>query len=169
LEGHGKDGVPMVDRRGARRARRRAVAVARPVVRAIADTARDTMMDPFWAQLAQLEDDERAPLVDIQDRGGYLVVVAEMPGIPKDKVKVEATEDRLDIRGENVLACELDVAEYSYLCNERTQTNFHRVVPLPEKVVPDDVTARIADGVLVVNLPKQKPKGKEKSVPVKIA
>jgi len=159
----------MVDRRGARRARRRAAAVARPVVRAIADTARDTMMDPFWAQLAQLEDDERAPLVDIQDRGGHLVVVAEMPGIPKDRVKVEATEDRLDIRGENVLACELDTAEYSYLCNERTQTNFHRVVPLPEKVVPDGVTARIADGVLVVNLPKQKPKGKERSVPVKVA
>jgi len=159
----------MVDKRVARRARRRAAAVARPVVRAIADTARETMMDPFWAQLAQLDEDERAPLVDIQDRGGHLVVVAEMPGIPKDKVKIEATEDRLDIRGENVLACELDTADYAYLCNERTQTNFHRVVPLPEKVVAEGVTARIADGVLVVNLPKQRPKGKEKSVPVKVS
>jgi len=169
LEGRSKDGVPMVDRRAARKARRRAAAVARPVVRAIANTARETMMDPFWAQLTQLEDDERAPLVDIQDRGGHLVVVAEMPGIPKDKVTVEATEDRLDIRGENVLACELDTAEYSYLCNERTQTNFHRVVPLPEKIIPADVTARIEDGVLVVKLPKQRPKGKAKSVPVKVA
>ncbi len=159
----------MVNRRGARRARRRAAAVARPVVRAIADTAREAMMDPFWAQLAQLDEDERAPLVDIQDRGGHLVVVAEMPGIPRDKVKVEATEDRLDIRGENVLACELDTADYAYLCNERTQTNFHRVVPLPEKVVAEGVTAKVADGVLVVDLPKQRPKGKERSVPVKVS
>jgi len=159
----------MVDKMGARKARRRAAIVDRPVVRAIANTARETMLDPFWAQMAQLEDDERAPLVDIQDRGDHLVVVAEMPGIPKDKVKIEATEDRLDIRGENVLACELDTAEYSYLCNERTQTNFHRVVPLPEKIVPESVTARIADGVLVVDLTKQKPKGKAKSVPVKVA
>jgi len=159
----------MVDKMGARRARRRAAVVDRPVVRAIANTARETMLDPFWAQMAQLEEDERAPLVDIQDRGGLFVVVAEMPGIPKDKVKIEATEDRLDIRGESVLACELDTAEYSYLCNERTQTNFHRVVPLPEKVIPGDVTARVENGVLVVNLPKQKPKGKVKPVPVKVA
>ena len=154
----------MANKRGSKGAPRRARVASRPIV----TPAREPMTDPFMAQLQQMDDDERLPLIDIQDRGDHLVIVAELPGIPKDRVKVDAMEDRLEISGENVLACELDVENYAYLCNERTQTNFHRVVPLPERVVPGKATARITDGVLVVSVPKLRPKERGKTVPVSV-
>jgi len=125
-------------------------------------------MDPFWAQLAEAEEGERLPLIDIQDREDHLLVIAEMPGIPKANVKLEVQEDRVEIRGEHALACEMDAADYAYLCNERTSTNFHRVVPLPLAVVPDKAKAKMTEGVLEIRLPKKSPKAAGRSVPVKI-
>jgi len=125
-------------------------------------------MDPFWAQLAEAEEGERLPLIDIQDRDDHLLVIAELPGIPKANVKLEVQEDRVEIRGESALACELDAQDYAYLCNERTSTNFHRVVPLPQAVVPDKAKAKMSEGVLEVRLPKKSPKAAGRSVPVKI-
>jgi|MudIll2142460700_1097286.scaffolds.fasta_scaffold602612_1 HSP20 family protein len=125
-------------------------------------------MDPFWAQLAEAEEGERLPLIDIQDRDDHLLVIAELPGIPKQNVKLEVQEDRIEIRGEHALACELGSSDYAYLCNERTSTNFHRVVPLPMAIVPDKAKAKMGEGVLEVRLPKKSPKAAGRSVPVKI-
>jgi HSP20 family protein len=125
-------------------------------------------MDPFWAQLAEAEEDERLPLIDVQDRGDHLLVIAEMPGIPKQDVSLQVREDRLEVHGEHMLACELDAVDYAYLCNERTSTNFHRVVPLPVSVVPDGAKAKMSDGVLEVRLPKKSPSSAGKSVALRV-
>lgn len=125
-------------------------------------------MDPFWAQLAEAEEDERLPLIDVQDRDDHLLVIAEMPGIPKQNVDLQVHEDRLEIHGEHMLACELDAVDYAYLCNERTSTNFHRVVPLPVSVVPDRAKAKMLDGVLEVRLPKKSPRAAGKTVALRV-
>jgi HSP20 family molecular chaperone IbpA len=41
-------------------------------------------------------------------------------------------------------------------------------VPLPERVVPGKATARVTDGVLVVSVPKLRPKERGKPVPVSV-
>jgi HSP20 family protein len=136
--------------------RRPARKTGRPAVREEPIRPDVMTMDPFWAQLAEAEEDERLPLID------------EMPGIPKQNVKLHVQEDKLEINGEHMLACELDAVDYAYLCNERTSTNFHRVVPLPLLVVPDRARAKMAEGVLEVRLPKKSPKAAGKAVALRV-
>ncbi len=129
--------------------------VRKKVIKAIKESLDETWEDPFWAQLEDAELDSRAPPIDIQDNEDHYLLIAEMPGIPKDKVDLKVQENIVEISGENVLECELGYEDLSYLCNERAITNFHRKVPLPTAVVPSRAEASMELGVLIVKLPKR--------------
>jgi len=139
--------------------------IRRRVQKELERSLADAYDDPFWAQLEELEEDVRIPPIDVQDHEDHFLIVAEMPGIPKDKVNVQVTESRVDIRGENALECDIDQMDTAYLCNERTITNFHRTVPLPKAVVPSEAEASMRMGVLTLKLPK---KAEDDSAPVSV-
>lgn len=139
--------------------------IRRRVQKELERSLADAYDDPFWAQLEELEEDVRIPPIDVQDHEDHFLIVAEMPGIPKDKVNVQVTESRVDIRGENALECDIDQMDTAYLCNERTITNFHRTVPLPKAVVPSGAEASMKMGVLTLKLPK---KAEDDSAPVSV-
>ena len=128
------------------------------ILKAVRESLADSLNDPYWAQLEDAELDARAPLIDIQDRDDHLLLVAEMPGIPKENVNINVTASQVEITGENVLACELDHDDLAYLCNERSMTSFHRTVPLPKAVLPDGAEASMENGILVIKLPKEMPR-----------
>ena len=94
----------------------------------------------------------RMPKVDIIDHPDAVVVRAELPGIDKDKVQLEASTDALLIRAE--MLKEQEEKGENYLRRERRMGSFQRVVPLPVEVKPDAVKARYRDGILEVTLPK---------------
>jgi len=55
----------------------------------------------------------------------------------------------------------------SHLCSERSYGHFNRVVPLRWTISVKDATAELADGVLVIHLPKLKDRrGSEFRVPI---
>ncbi|RLF12290.1 MAG: Hsp20/alpha crystallin family protein [Thermoprotei archaeon] len=87
--------------------------------------------------------EEREPLVDVIPGDRVVHVVAEMPGVSKEDIKLEATEDELVISAES----------------ERRK--YHKVVSLPVKVDPKSAKASYKNGVLEVTLNKaeEKPKG----------
>ena len=142
--------------------------VRKKVIKAVKESLADAWEDPFWAQLEDAELDARAPPIDIQDREDHFLVIAEMPGIPKEKVDLKVAENMVEITGENVLECELGHEDLAYLCNERAITNFHRKVPLPKAVVPDEAEASMELGVLIIRLPKR-PEPETASVKLEIA
>ena len=108
----------------------------------------------------------RQPLVDLSDKGGEYVVTAEVPGIPKDKLNIEVTEDGIEISGEAV--SEKETEEEGFVRRERHFSRFQRTLPFPEKIVPDKTDAELKDGLLTVKLPKAKPpERKTKKVQVK--
>jgi HSP20 family protein len=110
----------------------------------------------------------RQPLVDLADNGKEYLVKAEIPGIGKDDLKIEVSEDTLDISGETRTEEEEEDAETGYLRRERRYSSFHRSIPLPENVMTDKVEADLKDGVLTVKLPKAAPPEKKtKKVAVK--
>jgi HSP20 family protein len=129
--------------------------VRRRILKAVRESLAEKWDDPFWAQLEDAELDARSPLIDIQDRDDHYLLVAELPGIPKDKVDVKVHENMVEVTGENVLECELGHEDLAYLCNERSFTNFHRKVPLPNPVLPNTSEANMENGVLVIKLPKK--------------
>ena len=95
------------------------------------------------------------PQVEIFERDGELVVRADLPGLKKEDVKVELTDEGLTIEGER--RSEHEENGEGYYRSERNYGNFYRRVPLPEGVDPDDATAKFHDGVLEVTMPARKP------------
>ncbi len=76
------------------------------------------------------------PLVDVIEEENELVVVAELPGVEKDQIKVR-------VRGQSL---SIDV--------DNPQKPYHKVLDLPVKVRKEDAKSSIRNGVLEVRLKK---------------
>ncbi len=90
--------------------------------------------------------EEREPLVDVFEHEDEITVVAEIPGVEKEKINLEITEDRrkLIIRASN------------------TNRKYYKEVELPAEVDPSSAKASYKNGVLEVKLKKIKKERKEK-------
>jgi len=91
-----------------------------------------------------------SPQVEMFERDRKLVVRADLPGLTKDDVKVEVTDDAIVIEGERKY--EHEENEEGIYRSERSYGSFHREIPLPEGVKTDNATANFKNGVLEVTL-----------------
>lgn len=96
------------------------------------------------------------PPIETEERDGKLYVRTELPGLSKDDVKVEVTEDVLTIEGERKQ--ESEKTEGGYYRSERSYGYFSRSVALPEGAKVDTIKAAFKDGILeiAIELPAQK-------------
>jgi HSP20 family protein len=101
---------------------------------------------PTLAQVAQW-----SPQIEVFERGGNLVVHADLPAVKRDDIEVNVDNDVLTIRGER--RQESREAEGGYRRTERSYGAFFRQIPLPDGVDPNQVRATYADGVLEVVVP----------------
>jgi HSP20 family protein len=85
------------------------------------------------------------------ERDGHLVVRAELPGLTKDDVHVEVTEEALTIEGER--RAEHEERQGGFFHSERRYGTFRRHIPLPEGVNAGQVTATFKDGILEIAMP----------------
>jgi HSP20 family protein len=92
-----------------------------------------------------------APDVDVYHKDDQLVIKADLPGLRKDEVSVDVTDDAVTIQGER--KGEREDAREGYYRSERTYGSFCRVVPLPEGAITDQAKASFRDGVLEVTMP----------------
>lgn len=92
-----------------------------------------------------------APPIEVLERDDRLVVRAELPGLSKDDIKVEVTDDVLTIAGER--REEREETREGYRHSERRYGRFSRSVPLPEGVSPEDVRCTFQNGVLEITMP----------------
>jgi HSP20 family protein len=105
-----------------------------------------------------------APIVDVQHRNGNLVISAELPGLKKDELKVQVTDDQLVIEGERKREHEEVHGGYHRL--ERSYGRFFRAIPLPEGAKSDQVKAELKDGLLTVTIPAPEAVKKAREVPI---
>lgn len=108
-----------------------------------------------------------APDVEILERPNQLVIRADLPGLTKDDVKVNLTDDMLTLEGERKE--EKETKREGYFRSERSYGAFYRNIPLPEGVKTDKVDATFKNGVLEVTLPWTKEEKKAKKVDIKAA
>jgi HSP20 family protein len=94
----------------------------------------------------------RGLTLDVEETDDAVVVYAELPGLGPDDFRVEATPDRLILRGEK--GEEYDERGRDYRRLERRYGAFLRTISLPAEVQPEQAVARYRDGVLRVTLPK---------------
>ena len=98
------------------------------------------------------------PEIEVRQSNGQFVVRADLPGLKKDEVKVELTDDVLAISGERKE--EKEEKREGYYRSERSYGSFYRQIPLPEGAKSDTATAKFTDGVLEITLeaPKREPR-----------
>lgn len=89
-----------------------------------------------------------APQLETFQRGHEFVVRADLPGLKKNDVKIDITDDAITIEGERREEHEED--REGYYRSERSYGSFYRVVPLPEGAITDSAKARFNNGVLEV-------------------
>jgi len=105
-----------------------------------------------------------APVMDIRQCDGNLVVSAELPGLKKEDVKVEVTDESLTIEGERKQEHKEDHAGYHRW--ERSYGQFCRSIALPQGAKTDQVKAELKDGVLKVSIPVPETAKKARQIPV---
>ena len=93
------------------------------------------------------------PSINVAEDKDGVQVVAEIPGIPKEDVKVQLHDGTLTISGERKSPENADDSEI--LRREIRYGAFSRTIQLPESVDTENVTAEYTNGVLRVTLPKR--------------
>jgi HSP20 family protein len=114
---------------------------------------------------AQEEEEEdmmvRNAIFDMVDKGDRYDLKVEIPGIDKEKIKVKATRDSIEISGEQSEEEKSEDKRNKYIYNERSYSSFYRSIPVPEDIVSSKVSAKMSNGILHVELPKKNPTKEE--------
>ena len=80
----------------------------------------------------------REPMVDIFDEEGYVLIIAELPGVSEDKIKVEVVGDILNLAASD------------------TDRQYAKEILLPCKVKPESAKTDYKNGILEIKLEKEK-------------
>ncbi len=100
----------------------------------------------------------REPFIDVIETDKEVIATAEMPGLEKQDIKLNLTEDRLEISAET--KHEEKKEEKGYVYRERRSGSYYRAISLPSPIDPDKSKASYKNGVLEIKMPKTEVKKK---------
>ena len=113
----------------------------------------------------RLPGSEWSPPVDVLEQRDRLVVVAEVPGLAPESLKVAFRERAHVLSGER--RTPRVGAGASFHCLERPRGRFERRIPLDVPVDVASARAALAGGVLTVTLPRlRERRGRETVIPI---
>ena len=93
------------------------------------------------------------PYVNVAEYKDEVQIVAEIPGVPKEDVKIQIQDGEITISGER--KAPESAKESQWLRQEIGYGSFSRTIQLPESIDADKVTAEYTNGVLKITVPKQ--------------
>jgi HSP20 family protein len=102
---------------------------------------------------------EWSPRIDVFEREGQFVVHADLPGMTKEDVKVDITDDVMTIQGERKHHKKEEREGYCY--SECSYGSFYRAIPLPAGADASKAAAQFTNGVLEITMPAPTPGGKK--------
>jgi HSP20 family protein len=94
----------------------------------------------------------RSPFCDVQETDKEIIITAELPGVSKEDIKINATESSVEIEAE--VKREAEEKNKGHLRSERQYSKFYRCLALPAEVDPSKAKATYKNGVLELRLPK---------------
>ena len=100
------------------------------------------------------------PPVDLYETATEFVLTAELPGLSRDQIEIQAEEHRIVIRGERAGSAsgkERPCEQYHRV--ERGHGRFARAFALPAAIDVERVSADLKDGLLTVTVPKATDRG----------
>jgi HSP20 family protein len=107
------------------------------------------------------------PLSDVVEVDDAVRVLLEIPGVSAASVQVRVLGNRIEVTGEK--PPDFPAGETSFLCLERIFGKFQRAFEVRGSVNLGEVSARMANGILVITIPKvPERRGRERRIPVTI-
>jgi len=87
----------------------------------------------------------------VTQQNNELVVRADLPGLKKEDISVDVTDNEITISGER--RKEQDTEQGGVYRSERSYGSFARTIRLPEGTMSDQAKASFKDGVLEIRMP----------------
>ena len=103
-----------------------------------------------WEEVLETES-VVAPYVDVYETDDDFHLVANMPGVTRDDVKLKLEEESLSIFGKVNYK---DLKNRKYILNENEIGNYYRKFRISNSVDETKIEARFENGQLTVKLPK---------------
>ncbi len=100
---------------------------------------------PGYRRIETFPEGEREPLVDVMELKDAYEVIVELPGVEKGEIKLDATDDSLEIK----------------TTGER---KFYKKVDFDKEINPDSAKATYKNGVLSVKVEKKEKEKKKKTI-----
>jgi HSP20 family protein len=92
------------------------------------------------------------PAMDVMEDEDQIVVKTDLPGVNREDIKIDLTEDTLQIEAQ--FQEETEEEGVNYYKKERKSGEASRTMILPAKVKINEVNAKFENGVLTVVMPK---------------
>jgi HSP20 family protein len=121
-----------------------------------------TDLAPFRTEF---ENVEWIPQIEVLQNNGQFMVRADLPGLTKDDVTVEITDDMLTIFGERKK--ETEEKREGFYRSERSYGSFYRQIPLPEGAKAENAIATFQNGVLEITMPAKKVESPTRKLEIK--
>ena len=120
------------------------------------DDAFNQLFRGFLVRPVNLEEQDTAAKfrVDIAESDKAYTVHAELPGVKKDDIQISIDGDQVSVSAETKTEKEVKDGE-RLLRTERYNGKYYRAFALGTAIDEDAVSARYADGVLELTLPKK--------------
>ncbi|MGQ4913152.1 MAG: archaeal heat shock protein Hsp20 [Candidatus Asgardarchaeia archaeon] len=117
----------------------------KPIIREFGNVPKKEMMKEVPDKEGAAFGPVREPLIDIIDTDDEITVVAEVPGVEKDEIDIEAEGKTLIIKASD---------------------KYYKELELPTEVIPEKAKANYKNGILEVKLPKAKKSEPKKKIKV---
>jgi HSP20 family protein len=91
-----------------------------------------------------------SPQIEAYREGNQFIVRADLPGLTKDDIKVEITDNEIVLEGER--RNEREENREGYYRSERSYGKFYRRLPLPDGAKPENAQANFRNGVLEISI-----------------
>lgn len=90
--------------------------------------------------------------IELSEKDNNLVLKAILPGLKKENINIEVSEDKVSISGE--YKSEHQENKNSVFRSEFYEGKFERILSLPQKIDHQNAKADYSDGILTLTLPK---------------
>jgi HSP20 family protein len=110
----------------------------------------DRILQPFLSE-SDTANIAWIPTVEVSQHDGTYHILAELPGLSPNEVRVEVDDDAVILQGERQV--EREANEGGIRRSERQFGMFYRRIPLPEGANPEQAKAKFHDGILEITMP----------------
>lgn len=119
----------------------------------------DRMLEDWPINRAEMTKYNFNPSCEVREEKGAYVLKADLPGIPKESIKIDLVDNRLTLSGERSEEKKVSEHEGTTHFSEMFYGSFSRSIAFPVAVNAEKVEAHYEDGVLTITIPKKSPQG----------